>query len=61
MIEIKVLKDIPGYNAGKVVKVKDNAGIPLDKFWRDRLRDAAIDGRVEIVKAKKPKKSEGDK
>ena len=62
-INIKVLRDIPGYKAGKTVKVQATNGIPALRFWRDRLRDARIDKCVEIVKTKKPttKVTEGDK
>ena len=28
----------------------DSNGIPLDKFWRDRLRDSAVDNCVELIK-----------
>lgn len=62
-IKLKVLKDIPGHKAGKVVDVEVNGGIAVDKFWRKRMRDAAIDQCVEVVKAKKStrKDTEGDK
>ena len=63
-IQIKVLKEIPGHKAGVTVKVQVNGKIPVQKFWRDRLRDAAIDNCVEIVKARKfttTKETEGDK
>ena len=45
-----------GYEAGREVTVKtDISGIPLEKFWRRRLRDANIDNCVEVVKASKQK------
>ena len=49
-MQLKVLKDLPGYKAGQKVRIKTNNDIPVDRFWRDRLRDAEIDGCVEIVK-----------
>lgn len=36
----------------KVLVPTDKKGTPLEKFWRDRLRDAATDNCVEIVKPK---------
>ena len=38
------------------------SGVPRDRYWRNRLRDAKIDNCVEIVKsgAAAPKKSRGD-
>ncbi len=62
-IKIKILQDLPNHKAGQIVNVKsDNKGTPLDKFWRDRLKDAEQDNCVEIVKKvkeqsfQKPKK-----
>lgn len=52
-IEIKVLRDLPGgQKAGKTYKVKSNKGIPLNRYWRDRIKDSVIngDGCVELVK-----------
>ena len=51
-IKIKTNMPLPGYPEGSVVPVPvDAAGIPINKFWRDRLRDAELDNCVEIVKA----------
>ena len=50
IIHIKINKPIHGHPSGSTVRVRaDDAGIPVDKFWRDRLRDADIDNCVEIV------------
>lgn len=55
-----------GKQAGDVVNVLDKAGIPADRYWRNRLRDAQIDNSVEVVaeapkapKAPAPTKKEG--
>lgn len=57
-ITIRVLKDLPGYKAGQEVKVTAvEDGIPLLKFWRDRLRDAEIDDCVEVIPNPKPTSS----
>ncbi len=51
------INSVKGYNAGQVVTVQtDSHGIPLDKFWRRRIKDAETDNCVEAVKAAKPKK-----
>lgn len=50
-MKIKINKDLPDYVAGTVVSVEtDVDGIPLQRFWRDRLHDALIDNCVEILK-----------
>ncbi len=51
-IKIKVNTAFPlhGAKAGQEITIKVDAnGIPLDKNWRRRLRDSAIDGNIEIV------------
>lgn len=67
-MDIKVLRDMPGemprasHKAGDVVTVKTHRGVPTSRFWRDRLKDSAIDQCCEIVKPKKStSKSVGDK
>lgn len=46
---IKVNKTVGMHLAGSEVKVKcDREGVPLDVFWRRRLRDAASDNCVEF-------------
>jgi len=42
------LKD---YKAGDTVIIDtDKSGIPLALYWRDRFKDAEIDGCIEVVK-----------
>jgi len=63
--DIKVLKPIPhyrthksgkgGHQVGEIITVTvDRQGTPINRWWRDRLKDAAIDGCCEIVKKSKP-------
>jgi len=48
-----------GIRAGKTGAIDcDETGMPLDKYWRNRLRDAQIDGCVEILKSKTKKKED---
>lgn len=56
---IKVLLNTPmaGYEAGREIQVQtDRKGTPIDKFWRRRIRDAATDNCLTIVKSTKPKR-----
>ena len=40
-----------GVKSGEVVEVDaDAVGTPLDRHWRNRLRDSKIDGCVEVLK-----------
>ena len=61
IIQLKINKPIHGHPSGSTVRVQaDDASVPLDKFWRDRIRDAEIDDCVTVVK-KVPKTSNKDK
>ena len=60
-VDIKVNHGIAGRKAGEIVKVEvQSNGSPKDLFWRRRLRDAEIDGCVELVKDE-PKKNPAKK
>jgi hypothetical protein len=49
-IEIKILKDMGQYKAGDLIRVTaDEDGVPLDQFWRRRLKDSKDDSCCEIV------------
>jgi len=50
-IQINVKKNLGKFKVGDIITVPtDEAGTPLDPFWRRRLKDAAIDGCCEIAK-----------
>ena len=50
MVKIKIKKKMTHYDVDQVVNVaSDPNGVPLDLFWRRRLRDAKIDGCCEVV------------
>jgi len=49
-LEISIDKSFMHYVKGSIISVKSKDGIPLDKFWRDRLKDSEFDGCVSIVK-----------
>ena len=50
----KSIHDINGLPGGKTTEIEtDKEGTPLDFNWRRRMRDAKIDGLIEIVKSEK--------
>lgn len=49
------INNVKGYN-GVITIGADVDGVPLSKFWRDRLKDSKIDNCVEVIKPSKPKK-----
>ena len=52
-----LINDVRGYTKGQAVTVQtDSTGIPLEQFWRKRLKDASVDCCVEVVKASESKK-----
>lgn len=56
-IKLKI-NSVPGFS-GVVTIDADKHGIPLTRFWRNRLKDATTDNCVEVVVDRKPKKAEG--
>lgn len=53
-IQLKI-NNVPGYSGTVTIQTDEN-GVPLARFWRNRLKDAAIDNCVEVVKPSKPVK-----
>lgn len=41
------------FTKDSVIEVDANEGVPTDRFWRRRLKDAEIDNCVEIQKNNK--------
>lgn len=61
MKKLKLNRDLRGFKAGQVIDVQvDASGVPTDKFWRNRVKDAEIDNCVEWYKTPKEDKK-GDK
>ena len=52
-MKIKI-NNVKGYSGALTIKTDAN-GVPLDKFWRRRLKDAETDNCVEIIKRSKSK------
>ena len=60
-LKLKLNQSMAGYEAGREVTIQtDRSGVPLEKFWRRRLKDAETDNCVEVIKAKAPKKSKDE-
>jgi len=47
-LTILINKDFGEFKKGSKIQVDANKKIPLDKFWRDRLKDSEIDNCVSI-------------
>lgn len=62
-LKLKLNVDMHGLKAGKVLELDvDSDGVLLDRFWRRRLQDSAMDNCVSVVieteePAKKPAKT----
>jgi len=52
------INSVPGHSGSVAVQTDEN-GVPLEKFWRNRLKDAEFDNCVEVVKPSKSAKKEG--
>lgn len=53
-MKLKLNRDISGHKKGTVLTIKaDKKGLPLDRYWRARLKDSELDNCCEIVKNKK--------
>ncbi len=51
-IRIQVKKQMANHSVGDIVHLDaDDNGVPIDFFWRRRLRDAKMDGCCEIMKS----------
>ncbi len=50
--KFKLAVSIGGYNAGAVILIRCNKKslIPVDRYWRRRLRDSQIDNCMKEVK-----------
>lgn len=53
IMKIKIEKDFDKHIAGTIKEIEDINGLPIERYWRNRLKDAEIDGCVTLVKSKK--------
>ncbi len=57
--KFKLNMDLASHKAGEEISLEcDKNGIPLDKWWRRRLRDAVLDNCMEKVKRTTKKRSD---
>ena len=50
-IQLKLNADLGGKKKGTIITVEiDSNKVIIDRYWRRRLEDAALDGCVEVVK-----------
>lgn len=55
-MKLKINQDMAGYKAGRTINISaDINNVPLDIFWRRRLKDAKSDNCVEVIKPSKSK------
>lgn len=55
-MKLKLNTDLGGHKAGQTITVIDRDGVPIDIFWRNRLKDSERDNCVTMVKSKTTKK-----
>ncbi len=59
---IKINKPIRNHRVGDMVPAKfDKFGTPIDRYWRDRFKDAKIDKCVELSGRKEVKPEKQNK
>lgn len=58
MIKLKI-NSVPGFSGTLTIQT-DASGVPLERFWRKRLKDAETDNCVEVVKPGTPKAKRGE-
>jgi len=51
-IKLKLNTDLANGKKGQVITVKACKGVPLDRYWRNRLDDSIFDNCVEVVEEK---------
>ena len=52
-ITLRINQVVGQYREGDEVKVRSKNGVPLDKFWRDRIKDSEYDNCVTVLKKKR--------
>lgn len=58
-IDVRLNTDLRGMKSGTVLKVKvDKEGTPMERYWRDRFRDAGRDNCVETMNKKATEKGD---
>lgn len=48
-MKIKLNTDLNGYKSGQEITIKSENGIPLDSYWRARVKDSKLDGCLNVI------------
>lgn len=49
-VQIKLNTSLRGYPPGTKMKILvDSKGIPFERYWRDRLKEAEVDNCIELL------------
>lgn len=60
--KLLIKKPVGKYKVGEIIQVDcDKYGIPLNQYWRNRLKDSAIDQCVEEIQPERPVSKKEDK
>lgn len=55
---IKLNYALRGYKKGAKINIKTKDGVPIDSYWRERLKDSKTDNCIEFCKKKIKKKED---
>lgn len=56
-VNVRLNSPLRGFRDGQVVRVVvDSNGVPIERYWRDRFKDAQTDGCLEVITTKTAKK-----
>ena len=55
LTKYEIFANIGGYSTGDIVLLKchKDTEIPVERYWRNRLRDAKVDGCIKLYKTPK--------
>lgn len=60
-MELKIVHGFVNHADGDIIRLEEVApGVPRDEYWVRRLKDAKIDGCVEVHKAEKKRRKSVD-
>lgn len=52
-MKLKLNRNLVFHEAGDIVEVEAVDGVPVNGYWRKRLKDSQLDNCVEIIEEKK--------
>lgn len=60
--QLQLNRDLRKFPKGSIIKIEtDKDGVPIDRYWRDRLKDSKIDKCVKILSKKELEDMEEEK